>query len=85
MKKYTWAENAMKLQRAIALGGDEDAVKANYIRMGGLIVLEGIKEPVGVKFEVTEPVTATEEVKLEEVTSTEDIVVKPKRAYKKKS
>ncbi len=37
MKQYGWAVNEMKLMRAIAKGGDEEATKKAYIEMGGLI------------------------------------------------
>lgn len=43
MKKYTWAVNPLKLERAIAkagINGTEADIKALYISYGGLIVEE---------------------------------------------
>lgn len=78
MTQYKWAANPLKLQRAMSMvnGGDEQAIKAKYKELGGLIIgeleeeatkTENVKESVQ---ETTPEVTESEpepEIKTEEV------------------
>ena len=64
---YLWALNQTKLNRAIALGGTEDEIKARYISYGGAIKLNAIIAPV--IQEVSE--TPKEVLAMQEVTTTE--------------
>lgn len=58
MKEYAFAANPFKLQRAIAaVGKDEALVKAEYIKLGGLLV-EGHEPHVAVTHEVDETTVA---------------------------
>lgn len=61
MKEYAFAANPEKLQRAIAkVGRDEAAVKAEYIKLGGLIVAGYEDEEVVV--EAPHPTTQEPEI-----------------------
>lgn len=46
MKKYTWAVNKIKLQIAIAKSSDksDSDVKRNYLKLGGKLDEEGVKD-----------------------------------------
>lgn len=61
---YPWAVNESKLQRAIAkAGSDPEAVKAEYIRIGGLVDEEAVPAAPtkkGVTADVQEPETTDE-------------------------
>jgi len=60
MKEYAFAANPFKLQRAIAaVGRDEALVKAEYIKLGGLLV-EGYGPDVVV--EAPHPTTQEPEI-----------------------
>jgi len=76
---YHFAVNKMKLQRAIAsVGADEEAVRAEYEKIGGLIAPG---------FEREAPVVAPEPVVEDEVKEPAEVVEAPmpkKRAAKKK-
>jgi hypothetical protein len=65
MKAYGWAASALKLARAKAVvkSGNEDEVKAEYIRIGGLVNDYEVIAPV-----VEEKVEKKEEVKESKVT-----------------
>jgi hypothetical protein len=72
MKQYSWALNKNKLARAIGkVGeGDEEAVKKEYINIGGLVV---------------EGTPSTIEVDPDSISSSEDageVETKPKRKKK---
>jgi len=81
MKEYAFAANPFKLQRAIAtVGREEAAVKAEYIRLGGLLV-EGHEPEI-----VEEPVVIEEvaETFAENIEAPVEPSPKPKKAAKKK-
>lgn len=74
MKEYTWAANPFKLQRAIAAVGREDAaVKAEYVKLGGLLIEDS-------ELEVVAPV-AVEETAVE-LPTPEVSQEKPKKVAK---
>ncbi len=90
-EQYKWSMNPQKLQRAIALSKHktEEEIKEEYLKIGGKVAVEDIKEihmeeekvveaPVEeVVPEVTEEVSASEpvEVATEEVTATPEAEV----------
>lgn len=77
MKEYAFAANPEKLQRAIAaVGRDEAAVKAEYIKLGGLLI--GEPEPV----EAPHPVT--QEPEIVEAEEPAKVLPAKKKAAKKK-
>lgn len=69
MEKYSWAVNPLKLQRAIADGGDEEAIKARYIALGGL-VNEPVKEVINAPLDESTPDVSVEAPKVKETKST---------------
>jgi hypothetical protein len=77
---YTWAANQLKLQRAIAMAGpDEAEVKKYYISIGGLVVGEPVvapKEDVIPEFK--------EDIKVEELIE-EEIKPEPKKRNVRKA
>ncbi len=73
MKQYGWAKNNSKLVRAIAIGRDDEAaVKAEYIKIGGLII-PGYEE------------TPDLEIDLDDLIEETAVVEAPKKAAKKVS
>lgn len=83
MKEYPFAANPFKLQRAIAaVGRDEAAVKAEYIKLGGLIVAGYEDEEVVVEA----PHPTTQEPEIVEVDEPAVELVSPakKKVAKKK-
>jgi len=88
MKEYAFAANPFKLQRAIAaVGRDEAAVKAEYIKLGGLLV-EGYGPDVVVEAphpttQEPEIVEADEPAPVEEPVAEEVSPAKKKVAKKK--
>ena len=77
MREYPWAANEFKLQRAIAaVGREEEAVKAEYIKLGGLLIRDS--EPT-VAVTVDLPPTTTASTGLGKEVSQEK-----KKAAKKK-
>lgn len=79
MKEYSFAANPFKLQRAIAaVGRDEAAVKAEYIRLGGLLV-DGHEPDVAVTVDLPPTTTAsTESETAKEVSPAKKKVAKKK-------
>lgn len=86
MKEYAFAANPFKLQRAIAaVGRDEAAVKAEYIRLGGLLV-DGHGPDVAVTVDLPPTTTGTTEpeiVEAEEPAPIEEVVEEVSPAKKK--
>ncbi len=74
MSQYKWANNQLKLNRALAeVGGDnENKLKAEYVRIGGKLNMDEIK-PEEVKVEApVEEVKPAEEVAEEVVVPEEN-------------
>jgi len=85
MNTYSWAVNQIKLQRAIdKLGANvtEEQIKAEYIRMGGLVDESKANAPQVVPDNPA--VTITEEKIVIPPPSEGENPVKPKRGRKKK-
>lgn len=78
MSQYKWAANPVKLARAIATtkSSDEDVIKTEYIRLGGLII--GSRIPVAEKEEVPAPIEVTDGV-------TEEVEVSSRKILKRKA
>lgn len=86
MTQYPWAANVFKLQRAIAAAGpDESAIKAEYVKMGGLLI--GDPEPTVAAVHTVEEVTVSEPAFAEKVDESPQeeapVEEKPKKAAKK--
>lgn len=78
MTQYPWAANVFKLQRAIAAAGpDEAAIKAEYVKMGGLLI--GDPEPTVAVVHTQEEITVSEPTFAEKV----EEEPKPKKVAKK--
>lgn len=83
MTNYPWAANVFKLQRALAAVGTEDeaALKAEYVKMGGLLIEDS--EPTVATVVVDEPVTVSEPVFAEQNEAVEEPAKPAKKAAKK--
>lgn len=56
MNTYDWAANPQKLARVIGIGGDEAVIKANYIKIGGLLTPEYQETLVEIPMKVPEEI-----------------------------
>lgn len=87
MTNYPWAANVFKFQRAVAAVGTEDeaALKAEYVKMGGLLI--GDSEPTVATVVADEPVTVSEPVFAEKTDEAEAVEAaeEPKKASAKKA
>lgn len=86
MSDFKFAANPFKLQRAIAaVGRDEAAVKAEYIRLGGLLV-DGHGPDTAVTVDAAPTTTGSTEPEIVEAEEPVEAPVSPakKKAAKKK-